>query len=83
MTTLYGVMLHTCDRLKWIHLDFRRGLIKRPAGGGVEHCMQERDLDVVEQQRSHVCEEGPQGQRVGGAEVHHQQEVGELLVDVL
>ena len=33
--------------------------------------MQEEDFDIVEQQRCHLCEEGPEGEWVGGAKVDH------------
>ena len=45
--------------------------------------MEERDLDIVEEQVGHLGEQRAEGEGVGGAEVHSRQQQREFQVDVL
>ena len=50
--------------------------------GGIEHGMEEGELDVVEEHRGKLGETGSQGERVSGEEVNDRQEEEELAVYV-
>ena len=51
-------------------------------GGGIQHSMEEREFDIIEEHRSKLGETGPEGEGVGGAEVNDREEEEELAVYV-